>query len=90
MTKHLIIPDTQVKYGLDFSYLRRIGQYIIDKKPDVVVHLGDFADMESLSSYDIGKKSFEGKRSSGKILNLAGTCCHDEHNSIHRIYNRMD
>lgn len=62
MTKHLIIPDTQVKYGLDFSYLRRIGQYIIDKKPDVVVHLGDFADMESLSSYDIGKKSFEGKR----------------------------
>ncbi|HMU99082.1 MAG TPA: metallophosphoesterase [Chitinophagales bacterium] len=62
MTKHLIIPDTQVKHGLDFSYLRRIGQYIIDKKPDVVVHLGDFADMESLSSYDVGKKSFEGKR----------------------------
>ena len=60
--KHLIIPDTQVKYGLDFSYLNRIGQYIVDKKPDVVVHLGDFADMESLSSYDVGKKSFEGKR----------------------------
>ena len=39
-----------------------IGKYIVDKKPDVIVHLGDFTDMESLSSYDVGKKSFEGKR----------------------------
>lgn len=62
MTKHLVIPDTQVKYGQDFEFLRWIGQYIVDKKPDTVVHLGDFADMESLSSYDVGKKSFEGKR----------------------------
>ena len=50
MTTHLIIPDTQVKFGEDFSYLRHIGQYIVDKKPDVVVHLGDFVDMESLRS----------------------------------------
>jgi len=35
---------------------------MVEKKPDVVVHLGDFADMESLSSYDKGKKSFEGRR----------------------------
>ena len=44
MTKHLIIPDTQCKYGQDFTYLNRIGTYIIEKKPDVIVHLGDFAD----------------------------------------------
>jgi len=62
MTKHLIIPDTQCKYGDDFEFMSWIGQYIVDQKPDVVVHLGDFADMESLSSYDVGKKSFEGKR----------------------------
>ena len=62
MKSHLIIPDTQVKDGVDFEYLTRIGQYIVDVKPDVVVHLGDFADMPSLSSYDIGKKSFEGLR----------------------------
>jgi len=60
--KHLIIPDTQCKDGQDFSYLERIGKYIVEKKPDVIVHLGDFADMESLSSYDVGKKSFEGRR----------------------------
>jgi len=62
MKKHLVIPDTQVKYGEDYEYLSFIGKYIVDQKPDVIVHLGDFADMESLSSYDVGKKSFEGKR----------------------------
>lgn len=62
MSTHLVIPDTQVKYGESYKYLTYIGQYIVDKKPDVVIHLGDFVDMESLSSYDVGKKSFEGKR----------------------------
>ena len=62
MTRILVIPDTQVKPGIDFTYLGKIGKYIVDKKPDIVVHLGDFADMSSLSSYDKGKKSFEGRR----------------------------
>ena len=61
-SKHLIIPDVQAKFGEDFTFLRRIGQYIVEKKPDTIVCLGDFVDMESLSSYDVGKKSFEGKR----------------------------
>jgi Calcineurin-like phosphoesterase len=59
---HMVIPDCQAKYGENFDYLMHVGQYMVDKKPDVVIHLGDFADMESLSSYDVGKKSFEGKR----------------------------
>lgn len=60
--KHFVIPDCQVRPGDDLTYLNRIGTYIVDKKPDVVVCIGDFADMPSLSSYDIGKKSFEGRR----------------------------
>lgn len=60
--KILYIPDTQAKDGDDFTFLSRIGYYICEKRPDVVVHGGDLADMESLSSYDIGKKSFEGRR----------------------------
>ncbi len=60
--KHLIIPDTQVKPDVDLSYLEWIGQYIVEKKPDVLIQIGDFADMPSLSSYDVGKKSFEGRR----------------------------
>lgn len=62
MTKHLVIPDCQVKPGHGYEYLRRVGHYMVDKQPEVVIQIGDFADMESLSSYDIGKKSFEGRR----------------------------
>lgn len=62
MTKHLCIPDIQAKPGVDLSHCRWIGQYIIDKRPDVIVCIGDFADMESLCSYDKGTKSFEGRR----------------------------
>jgi hypothetical protein len=51
-----------VRPGDDFGYLRAIGNYIVKKQPEVVVNLGDFADMPSLSSYDVGKKSFEGRR----------------------------
>jgi hypothetical protein len=62
LTKHLLIPDVQAKEGVPMEHLTWIGQYIIDKKPDVIVQIGDFADMPSLSSYDKGKKCFEGRR----------------------------
>jgi hypothetical protein len=58
----LFIPDTQVKPGQDFEFLRCIGRMIVAEKPDVVVHAGDFSDVPSLSSYDRGKLSFEGRR----------------------------
>ena len=57
-----MIPDIQAKPGVDLSHLKWIGEYIVDKQPDVIICIGDFADMESLSSYDKGKKSFEGRR----------------------------
>jgi hypothetical protein len=60
--KILYIPDTQAKDGNDFKFLSNIGNYIVEKQPDVIVHGGDLADMESLSTYDYGKKSFEGRR----------------------------
>ena len=63
----LILEDVQAKAGTDFSFLKRIGQYAVDKRPDVLVCIGDFADMESLSSYDKSKKSYEGRRYSKDI-----------------------
>lgn len=60
--KHLVLPDVQAKPGHDFSYLRKIGMYAVAKKPEKIICLGDFADMPSLSSYDAGKKNFEGRR----------------------------
>jgi hypothetical protein len=59
--KHLVIPDCQVKPNQSVKYLENIGRYIVEKLPEVIVCIGDFADMPSLSSYDTGKKSFEGR-----------------------------
>ena len=66
--KHLVLPDVQAKPGHDFTYLNKIGRYMVEKRPDKAICLGDFADMESLSSYDQGKKSFEGRRYRNDIL----------------------
>ena len=60
--KIAVIPDTQVKKGVPIDHLLYAGKYIAEKKPDVIVHIGDHWDMPSLSSYDKGKKSFEGRR----------------------------
>jgi len=72
MTKHLVIPDCQVRPGDDLTYLEHIGKYLVEKQPDVIICIGDFADMPSLSSYDIGKKSFEGKRYVSDIASSHG------------------
>ena len=65
--RHFVIPDCQVRDKDDFGYLTNIGRYIVDKQPEVIVCLGDFADKPSLSSYDVGKKAFEGRRYSKDI-----------------------
>lgn len=63
MRSHLFIPDTQVKPGCPTAHLRWIGKYIVDRRPDVIVHIGDHWDLPSLSSYDEkGSKNMEGKR----------------------------
>ena len=59
---HVVIPDTQAKPGVPTDHLRWIGQYIVDEFRDLpikIIHLGDHADMPSLSSYDKGKKSMQ-------------------------------
>jgi len=61
MTTHAVIPDTQQKPGVDFSHMTWAGEYLAEKRPDVIVHIGDHADMPSLSEWDKGKKSFEGR-----------------------------
>lgn len=59
----LCIPDTQVREGVPLEHLRWAGQAIVDYQPDVVIHLGDHADMPSLSTHDVkGSKYFEGLR----------------------------
>ena len=52
-----------MKEGVPLEHLTWAGKAIVDYKPDVVVNIGDFADMPSLSTHDVkGSKYFEGKR----------------------------
>lgn len=61
--KILVIPDCQVKEGVPLEHLTWAGKAIVDYMPDVVVNIGDFADMPSLSTHDVkGSKYFEGLR----------------------------
>lgn len=62
MSTHVVIPDCQIRPGDDLEFLACIGRFLVKKQPDVIINIGDFADMPSLSSYDVGKKSFEGRR----------------------------
>lgn len=61
MTTHLIIPDSHANPEHNNDRADWLAQLIIDVRPDVVVHIGDSADMHSLSSYDKGKRSFHGR-----------------------------
>jgi hypothetical protein len=66
-SRHIVIPDTQCHPGTPLEPLRWIGNYIVEEfagRDDVkIVHLGDHADMPSLSSYDKpGSKQMEGRR----------------------------
>ncbi len=44
------------------DHLTHVGRAAVRYKPDVIIHIGDNWDMPSLSSYDKGKGSMEGKR----------------------------
>jgi len=60
--KILVLPDVQAKEGNDFAFLTAIGNFVLKERPDVWICIGDFADMPSLSHFDRGLRSFEGKR----------------------------
>lgn len=62
MSTHLIIPDSHSHPDYNNNRYDWLGQLILDLRPDVVVNLGDYADMPSLCHYDKGKKGYEGRR----------------------------
>ena len=58
----LVIPDTQISPGSPTRHLEYAGMYAVDKKPDVIVDLGDHWDLDSIGVYDIGTTKGEGQR----------------------------
>ena len=57
---YLLIPDQHAHPDFNNNRADWLGKFILDRKPDVVVNMGDAADMPSLSAYDKGKASFHG------------------------------
>lgn len=58
-----VIPDTQIKPGVPLDHLTWCGRYLAAQKPDVIVQIGDFCDLSSLSTHDEkGSIALEGKR----------------------------
>lgn len=59
--RYFLVPDVQIKPGHDLSHIDWAAQAIVDYRPDVIVVLGDWWDMHSLSTYETpGSKSMEG------------------------------
>jgi len=56
----LVVPDPHAHPEFGNDRADWLGKLILDRKPDVVVNMGDTFDMPSLSSYDKGKASFHG------------------------------
>lgn len=60
--KIAVITDAQVRDGTPINHLAACGRYLAqDIQPDVIVCIGDFADMPSLSGYNApGSRQMEG------------------------------
>lgn len=95
--KILVIPDCQIKQGVPTDHLTWAGKAICEYRPDVVVNLGDFADMPSLSTHDkVGSKYFEGlryktdvevaKQAMAKLLNPLRELQRSQKNAKQKVY----
>jgi hypothetical protein len=58
----LVIPDAHANPAYNNARFDWLGNLILDIKPDIVLDIGDFADFPSLSHFDFGKKTYEGRR----------------------------
>lgn len=58
----LVVPDAHARPDFDNSRFDALGNFIVDKRPDIVVSIGDWADMGSLCVHDKGQKVAEGRR----------------------------
>lgn len=60
--KTLLIGDPHSSPDTDNRRFDWLGNIVLEEEPDQIICIGDFADLNSLSSYDKGKKSAELRR----------------------------
>jgi hypothetical protein len=85
---HLIIPDPHASPDHNNDRALYLGELIMDIKPDLVLCMGDGPDMPSLSSYDKGKKSFQGRTYKADVGGTSRTRCGTVHSRARRSYQR--
>lgn len=64
---HLFVTDQHTHYKHHNKRAEYLGHLINETKPDVVIFGGDLYDMPSLSSYDKGRRSFQGRTYSADV-----------------------
>lgn len=57
----ILVPDQHAHPDHNNNRADWLGQLIADIKPDMLINMGDAADVPSLSSYDKGKREFQGR-----------------------------
>jgi hypothetical protein len=63
LTRHIFVPDTQIRPGVPTDHLSWISEYIIEKKYPKIIVGGDWWDFKSLGSHDLpGSLALEGTR----------------------------
>ncbi|MBK6920393.1 MAG: hypothetical protein IPH07_23535 [Deltaproteobacteria bacterium] len=63
MQRHLFVPDTQIRKGVDIAHLDWLTYFALDKGPTKVIFAGDWWDLPSLSTFNPrGSLSTEGAR----------------------------
>lgn len=77
--KTILIGDPHSSPDTDNRRFDWLGNMILEIEPELVVCIGDFADLNSLSSYDKGKKSAELRRYRNDIA-----ACHDALGKINK------
>jgi hypothetical protein len=50
--KIMLLPDTQVEAGVPLGHFEAAGRYAAEKQVDAVIHIGDFGNFTSLSTYE--------------------------------------
>ncbi len=59
--RHLFIPDTQVREGVETKHIKALGNYIAEKQFEKIIVAGDWWDMKSCSNYNTAEDA-EGMR----------------------------
>ncbi len=68
--KIAILTDAQVMPGVKLDHLAWYGNYVAEKRPDVILCIGDFGDFPSLSMFGRGQRDFAQHRYSKDIASF--------------------